>query len=132
MIVTLMRGVFFEAAINGATLVANRHGGNEVIEDEVNGRGDKQADEFGMITKNHADGKNQQAQTRVEILLQIKRVVTTNAAALDNLGFLGGEVRKRYVTSVANQARGGIPIRFLFDVAMRANKFDSHAAAMFS
>ncbi len=126
MVIALMRGILFEAAIDGTALVTNRHGGDHVIENKVNRRRDKQADEFGVITKNHADGKDEQTETRIEILLQIKFVVTANAATLDYVGFCRGEVRQIHVTSIAGQARFRAPISFLLDVAMRADKFNGH------
>ena len=64
-----MRRILFEAAIDGAALIANRHGWDHVIKNKVNGRGDEQADEFGVITEYHADGKDEQAEAWIEILL---------------------------------------------------------------
>lgn len=101
MVVSLMRRIFFETAIDGAALVANRYGRDDVIKNKINRRGDEQADEFGMITENHAEGKNEQAEARVEIFLQIKFVVSANGAALDDMGFCGGEVGQIHVARAA-------------------------------
>lgn len=101
MVVSLMRRILFEAAIDGAALVANCHGRDDVIKNKVNRRRDEETDEFSVITENHAEGKDEQAEARVEVFLQIKFVVSANGAAFDDVSFRGGEVRQIHMTRAA-------------------------------
>jgi hypothetical protein len=57
-----------------------------MVQNKIYRRGQEQAQELGMITENHAHGKNQKAQTRVEIFLQIETVLAAHSAAVDHAG----------------------------------------------
>lgn len=106
MIESLMLGVFRKAAIDRAALIANRDGGQQIIKRKIDGSGDEKAEKFCMIAKDHTNREDDNTQSRVEILLQIKTLIAAYRALLDLLrlpAVLGEIQRDRLCTLLANQ-----------------------------
>lgn len=106
MVESLMLGVFRKAAIDRAALIANRDGGQQIIKRKIDGRGDEETEKFGVIAEDHTNREDDDAQTRVKILLQIKTLIAAYRALVDLLRLpvvLGKVQRDRFCALLANQ-----------------------------
>lgn len=75
--------VLFEIAIDRAALVAYRYSFQNVIENEIDDRCDEQTQKISVIAQQDSNGKNANAQSRVEIFLEIEAIIAAHGADVD-------------------------------------------------
>ena len=78
--------MLFEVAIDRAALIAYRYSFQNVIENEVDDRCDEQTQKISVIAQQDSNGKNANAQSRVEIFLQIEAIIAAHGADIDLAG----------------------------------------------
>lgn len=93
MVEAAVLGVFFKVAIDSAAVVADGHGFQNLVKDEVDDGRNDQREAVSVVAKGNPDCENKYAKPRVEVLLDVKFVASTENASVDLAALLhaGGQ-----------------------------------------
>ena len=106
MVEAAVRWVLLKTAVYGPAVITDRHGFEDLVQEEINNGGDSQAYEVGVVAKQNTDDKNKYPQSWVKIFLNIEADAVAKDATID-LAALLATVAERYVDFVGAIRAGG-------------------------